>query len=94
MIDAYVEELKLGKLGLDGVRPECTGRRSYHPSTLLKIYIYGYLNRIRAAVSKWHSVRVKLSPNYLMLQLPSPIVLMEWRHLRHLKAQSPGTSLR
>ena len=49
VIDAYVEELKLGKLGFDGVRPECTGRPSYHPSTLLKIYIYGYLNRIQSS---------------------------------------------
>jgi len=49
VIDAYVEELKLGKLGFDGVRPESTGRPACHPSTLLKIYIYGYLNRIQSS---------------------------------------------
>jgi transposase len=49
VIDAYVEELNLRKLGFDGVEPEDTGRPSYHPSTLLKIYIYGYLNRIQSS---------------------------------------------
>lgn len=43
-----VDQLDLGKLGIDGVQPEATGRPSYHPSTLLKIYIYGYLNRIQS----------------------------------------------
>src|SRR5918993_2448377 len=46
IIDAFVDELDLGVLGFAGVVPEVTGRPAYHPSTLLKIYIYGYLNRI------------------------------------------------
>jgi transposase len=45
-IDAFVDELDLGKLGFARVEPLATGRPSYHPATLLKIYIYGYLNRI------------------------------------------------
>jgi transposase len=48
-VDAFVEELDLRDLGFDGVEPEATGRPSYHPSTLLKIYIYGYLNRIQSS---------------------------------------------
>jgi hypothetical protein len=36
----------LAELGFDGGVPEATGRPSYHPSALLKLYIYGYLNRI------------------------------------------------
>jgi len=48
-IDAFVEELDLRKLGFDGVEPEATGRPAYHPSILLKIYIYGYLNRIQSS---------------------------------------------
>jgi transposase len=48
-IDAFVDELDLGALGFDGVEPENTGRPAYHPSTLLKIYIYGYLNRIQSS---------------------------------------------
>jgi transposase len=48
VIDVFVDQLDLGKLGFDGVEPESTGRPAYHPSTLLKIYIYGYLNRIQS----------------------------------------------
>src|ERR687893_1524764 len=46
IIEAFVDELDLGVLGFAGVVPEVTGRPSYHPATLLKIYIYGYLNRL------------------------------------------------
>src|ERR1700730_2724548 len=49
VVEAFVEELDLGTLGFDGVEPEATGRPAYHPSTLLKIYIYGYLNRIQSS---------------------------------------------
>lgn len=48
-IDAFVETLDLGALGFDGVKPEATGRPSYHPSALLKLYIYGYLNRVQSS---------------------------------------------
>ena len=49
VVDAFVEELDLQDLGFDGVRPACTGRPAYHPAVLLKIYIYGYLNRIQSS---------------------------------------------
>jgi len=49
VIEAFVEELDLVKLGFEGVEPEATGRPRYHPSTLLKIYLYGYLNRIQSS---------------------------------------------
>jgi transposase len=45
-VDAFVDALDLAALGFEGVEPEATGRPAYHPATLLKIYIYGYLNRI------------------------------------------------
>jgi len=45
-IDAFVEGLDLGKLGFGRVEPLEKGRPCYHPATLLKIYIFGYLNRI------------------------------------------------
>ena len=45
-VDAFVEELDLRTLGFEGAEPAITGRPSYHPAVLLKIYIYGYLNRI------------------------------------------------
>jgi transposase len=48
-IDAFVDNLDLSGLGFDGVAPEATGRPSYHPSRLLKLYIYGYLNRVQSS---------------------------------------------
>jgi transposase len=48
-VDAFVEELDLSELGFGGVQPAATGRPAYHPATLLKIYIYGYLNRIQSS---------------------------------------------
>jgi transposase len=49
VIYIFVEELDLGELGFSGVDPEVTGRPSYHPSVLLKLYIYGYLNRVQSS---------------------------------------------
>ena len=49
MVDVFVDELNLAKLGFDGVIPAETGRPAYHPAILLKIYIYGYLNRIQSS---------------------------------------------
>jgi transposase len=49
VVDAFVEGLDLGALGFDGVTPAKTGRPAYHPAVLLKLYIYGYLNRIQSS---------------------------------------------
>lgn len=49
VVDAFVEQLDLGKLGFNRIEPAITGRPSYHPSFLLKLYIYGYLNRIQSS---------------------------------------------
>lgn len=48
-VDAFVEELDLKQLGFAGADPAITGRPAYHPAVLLKIYIYGYLNRITSS---------------------------------------------
>src|SRR5499426_3479791 len=48
-IDAFVDALDLAELGFGGVEPEATGRPSYQPSVLLKLYIYGYLNRVQSS---------------------------------------------
>src|SRR5215468_1412776 len=49
VIDAFVDKLDLSRLGFDGVAPEATGRPSYHPSVLLKLYLYGYLNQVQSS---------------------------------------------
>src|ERR1700729_2535307 len=49
VVEAFIDELELGALGFEGVQPASTGRPAYHPSTLLKIYLYGYLNRVQSS---------------------------------------------
>ena len=49
VIDVFVDALDLAEMGFDGVDPAATGRPSYHPSVLLKLYIYGYLNRVQSS---------------------------------------------
>jgi transposase len=49
VIDAFVDMLDLAELEFEGVEPAETGRPAYHPSTLLKLYIYGYLNRVQSS---------------------------------------------
>jgi transposase len=47
VVDVYVDQLDLRDF--DNAQPADTGRPGYHPSTLLKIYLYGYLNRIQSS---------------------------------------------
>jgi len=49
VIDVFVDELDLGDLGFERVNPRTTGRPSYHPSVLLKLYVYGYLNQVQSS---------------------------------------------
>jgi len=49
VLEVFVDELDLRALGFEGVVPKATGRPAYHPATLLKIYLYGYLNRIQSS---------------------------------------------
>src|SRR5881392_2746260 len=49
VIDCFVDSLDLADLGFEGVEPAATGRPAYHPSVLLKLYIYGYLNRVQSS---------------------------------------------
>ena len=49
VVDVFADEIDLVKLGFDGAIPADTGRPAYHLAILLKIYIYGYLNRIQSS---------------------------------------------
>ena len=49
VIDAFIDALDLGELGFTGLDPKATGRPSYHPSILLKLYVYGYLNAVQSS---------------------------------------------
>src|ERR1700676_2941417 len=48
-VDVFVDALELRDLGFDGVDPAATGRPAYHPSPMLKLYIYGYLHRVQSS---------------------------------------------
>ena len=49
VVDVFVDELDLGPLGFERIEPKVTGRPAYHPSMLLKLYIYAYLNRVQSS---------------------------------------------
>ena len=49
VIEVFIDELDLAVLGFSGTTPAATGRPAYHPSTMLKIYLYGYLNRLQSS---------------------------------------------
>jgi transposase len=49
VVDVFIDELELKRLGFEGAAAAYTGRPGYHPATLLKIYVYGYLNRIASS---------------------------------------------
>src|SRR6184192_4120284 len=49
VIDVFVDALDLAEMSFEGVEPAATGRPSYHPSILLKLYVYGYLNRVQSS---------------------------------------------
>jgi transposase len=62
VIEAFIDELDLAALGFTGMTPAATGRPAYHPSTLLKIYLYGYLNRVQSSrrLEREHKPRLVL----------------------------------
>ena len=49
MVDVFVDELDLEGLGFEGMTPAATGRPAYHPAMLLKLYVYGYLNKVQSS---------------------------------------------
>ncbi len=49
VIDVFVDNLDLADLGFTGIEPQSTGRPSYHPAVLLKLYVYGYLNAVQSS---------------------------------------------
>jgi transposase len=49
VVDVFVDELDIARLGFERIEPKVTGRPAYHPSMLLKLYIYAYLNRVQSS---------------------------------------------
>jgi transposase len=65
VVEAFVEQLDLRAMGFEGCDPQATGRPAYHPSVLLKIYIYGYLNRIQSSRRLEHETQRNLELMWL-----------------------------
>ena len=49
VVDAFINELDMVALGFERATPTSTGHPSYHPDAILKVYLYGYLNRIQSS---------------------------------------------
>lgn len=69
VVDAFVETLDLGKMGFEDIEPSATGRPGYHPAALLKLYIYGYLNRIQSSRRLEREARRNLEVIWLLQRL-------------------------
>lgn len=68
-VDMFVDALKLADLGFQDVDPAITGRPGYHPAALLKLYIYGYLNRIQSSRRLEREARRNLDVIWLLRRL-------------------------
>ena len=69
VVDAFVEALDLAELGFKDVEPAATGRPGYHPAPLLKLYIYGYLNRVQSSRRLEREARRNLEVIWLLQRL-------------------------
>lgn len=69
VVDAFVEALDLDGMGFEDIEPSATGRPRYHPAVLLKLYIYGYLNRIQSSRRLEREARRNLEVIWLLQRL-------------------------
>jgi len=68
-IDAYVDSLDLDRLGFRHAILQETGRPPYHPGDLLKLYLYGYLNRVRSSRQLEREAQRNVEVMWLMRRL-------------------------
>jgi len=79
-VDAFIEELDLSALGFERVQPAATGRPAYHPTTLLKICLYGYLNRIQSSRRLEHEAARNVELKWLTGRLlPDFKIIVDFR---------------
>ena len=94
VIDAFVEELDLTALGFEGATPAETGRPSYHPAVLLKIYIYGYLNRVQSSRRLERECQRNVELMWLTGRLaPDFKTIADFRHDNAKESVMPAASL-
>lgn len=88
MIDAFVDALDLAEMGFEGAEPAATGRPSYHPSVLPKLYIYGYLNRVQS------SRRLEREHEYLLEAVQQRLEAPEAMRQRRETVEHPFGTMR
>ena len=95
VIDVFVGALDLAEMSFEGVEPAATGRPSYHPSVLLKLYIYGYLNRVQSSRRLEREARRNVEVMWLLGRLaPDHKTIADfrkttaWRFARSVRALS------
>ena len=93
-IEAFVESLDLAAAGFDRAHPKATGRPGYDPSDLLKLYIYGYLNRVRSRRRLEAETYRNLEVIWLMRQLrPDFKTIADFRHENKTSFRKSSVSL-
>jgi transposase len=100
VIEVFIDELDLAAMGFSGMTPAATGRPAYHPSTLLKIYLYGYLNRIQSSRRLEREAQRNIELMWLVGRLapdfkrsrPSSRCKLEWS-LRWPSIRPPGVEV-
>src|SRR6202008_4522805 len=81
VVDAFFEVLDLDGIGFEDIEPSATGRPGYHPAVLLKLYIYGYLNRIQSSRRLEREARRNLEVIWLLQRLsPDFKTIPDFRH--------------
>src|SRR5437764_9580880 len=95
VIEVFVDALDLAEMSFEGLEPAATGRPSYHPSVLLKLYIYGYLNRVQSSRrlerEAGRNVEVmwllgRLAPDHKTMRTSAKT--MAWRYARYVRVSS------
>ena len=95
-IDAYVDSLDLHRLGFRHATLHETGRPPYHPADLLKLYLYGYLNRVRSSRQLEREAHRNVEVMWLLRCLTPDFPGQDLRqdHRRFPQRQSPGNPQR
>jgi transposase len=90
VIDVFVEALDLTEMSFEGAEPAATGRPSYHPSVLLKLYIYGYLNRVQSSRRLEREAGRNVEVMWLLGRLaPDHKTIADFRRIKELVENLP-----
>lgn len=94
VVDAFIEQLDMEKLGFERAEPANTGRPGYDPRDLLKLYLYGYLNQIRSPRRLEAECRRNIELMWLLGRLyPDHKSIAEFRRLHRDAIVAAGAEL-